>query len=374
MILLKGYKPIAFESEMTLLVSKKNKVYRYDIVKQDMYYLASLPWTIKQKIFSLNRFVYRITRGGIRNGMVFDGSLYCTYFGIVWRIPLQVAGGKNPEAVFRFQNGNSSLNFTLVDDGLSFETGFAPGIYFGEYFSNPDKKKVDIYRIDKMGIVKNVYTFTPGQVNHIHNIIFDTFRRCAWVLTGDFDSGAAIWRASNDFGNVACIAGGDQQFRSCVAFAVKEGLLYATDSQFELNKIKLLKVDDNPVKSVSLFQINGPCVYGTDLCGNFVFTTATEPAVGANVSVKDFLIRKSGPGILKNRSFVYLVTPQMKLYEVLNKGKDIWPYYLAQFGNILVPTGKNPSEYLVTYSVANTSNDQSTEIRHLEEIKKQSLL
>jgi hypothetical protein len=374
MILLKGYKPIAFESDTTLIVSKKNKVFRYDIEIQKMHYLASFPWSLKQKILSMNRIAYRITRGGIRNGMVFEQSLYCAYSGIIWRLPLDGSSGKAPEAVFRFKNGNSPLTFTLVDNDLSFATGFAPGIYFGEYFSNPDKKKVDIYRIDKLGTLENVYTFTAGQINHIHNIVFDTLRRCAWVMTGDFESGAGIWQASAGFGRVACIAGGEQHFRSCVAFSVKEGLLYATDSQFEQNHIRLLTVDEPSVRSLSLFPINGPCIYGTDLCGNYIFTTATEPDVGANVTAKDLITRKSGQGVVKNRSFIYLVTQQFKIYEVLSNGKDIWPYYLAQFGNILTPPGKNPSAYLVTYSVANRINDQSTEIRHWEEVKKMAQL
>jgi hypothetical protein len=369
MIVLKRYKPIAFESDTTLLVSKKNKVFRYHIAKQQMHYLATLPWTIKQKIFSINRIAYRITRGGIRNGIVFEQSLYCAYGGIIWRIPLHGADGKAPDAVFRFRNGNSPLTFTLVDDELSHATGFTPGIYFGEYFSNPDKKKVDIYRIDKLGTVENVYTFTAGQINHIHNIVFDTLRRCAWVLTGDFENGAGIWRASGDFSRVTCIAGGEQHFRSCVAFAVKEGLLYATDSQFEQNNIRLLTVDEPSVRSVPLFQINGPCIFGTNLCGNFVFTTATEPAVGANIIIKDIMSRKRGPGIIKNSSFVYLVTGDLKFYEVMNNQKDIWPYYLAQFGNIILPLGENFSKYFVSYSIANKRNDQSTEIRNFREVK-----
>lgn len=369
MILLKRYKPIAFESDTTLLVSKKNKVFRYHIEKQQMHYLATLPWTVKQKIFSINRIAYRITRGGIRNGMVFEQSLYCAYDGIIWRIPLHGADGKAPDVVFRFLNGNSPLTFTLVDEKLSHATGFTPGIYFGEYFSNPDKKKVDIYRIDKLGTVENVYTFTAGQINHIHNIVLDTLRRCAWVLTGDFENGAGIWRVSGNFSSVTCIAGGEQHFRSCVAFAVKEGLLYATDSQFEQNTIRLLTVDEQTVRSVPLFQVNGPCIYGTNLCGNFIFTTATEPAVGANITIKDIISRNRGPGTIKNSSFLYLVTRELKFYEVMSNQKDIWPYYLAQFGNIILPSGENFSKYLVSYSIANKRNDQSTEIRNFREVK-----
>ena len=370
MILLKGYKPIAYETDTTLLVSKKNEVFRYNTENQKLQYLISLPLSLKQKIFSINRIFDRITRGGIRNGIVFNNSLYCTYGGMIWKILLQGTQGKVAESVFRFRNGNSALTFTLVDDSLSIEAGFAPGIYFGEYFSNPNKEKVDIYRIDKLGTVEVIYTFLAGQINHIHNIVFDPLRNCAWVLTGDFGNSAAIWRASDDFCSVTCAVGGEQQYRSCVAFVVKEGLLYVTDSQFEQNSIRLLTIDGQSVRSISLFPVNGPCIYGTELCGNFIFTTATEPDVGANITFKDIISRKRGPGIIKNLSFVYLVTAELKFYEVLSNQKDIWPYYLAQFGNIILPGGKNLSKHLVTYSIANKRNDQSTEIRHWQEVKK----
>jgi hypothetical protein len=190
------------------------------------------------------------------------------------------------------------------------------------------------------------------------------------VLTGDFEKSAGIWQVFDDFRRVSCVVGGEQKFRSCVAFALEEGLLYATDSQFETNNIRLLKVDEPSVKSIPLFSINGPSIYGTNIRDNFVFTTATEPEVGLKVSMKDIVSRELAPGIVANSSFVYLVTPKLDIFQLFSKGKDYWPYYLAQFGNILVPSGNNPSEYLVTYSVANKKNDQSTEIRHLGEIKK----
>jgi hypothetical protein len=218
--------------------------------------------------------------------------------------------------------------------------------------------------------VKKVYTFAAGQINHIHNIVFDKFRNCAWVLTGDFESGAGIWQAFDDFRRIKCIANGQQRYRACVAFVVKEGLLYATDSQFEQNYIRLIEIGESTLKFVSLFPTNGPCIYGTELMGNFIFTTATEPEVGSNVTIKDILSRKNGPGVVINASFVYLVTPKFKIYELFRNIKDFWPYYLAQFGNILVPSGKNPSNYLVTYSVANRKNDQCTEIRHWQEVTK----
>lgn len=370
MILLKGYKPITFESDLILLVSRKNKIFRYYIKEQKMQCLASLPWSFKQKLFSINRIAYRITRGGIKNGIVLGQSLYCSFSGIIWRIPLYNTSDNTPNEVYRFRKGHGPLTFTLVDDSLSLSTSFPVGIYFGEYFSNPMEKEVNIYRINKLGVIENIFTFKAGQINHVHNIIFDTFRHCAWVLTGDFEKSAGIWQVFDDFRRVSCVVGGEQKFRSCVAFALEEGLLYATDSQFETNNIRLLKVDEPSVKSIPLFSINGPSIYGTNIRDNFVFTTATEPEVGLKVSMKDIVSRELAPGIVANSSFVYLVTPKLDIFQLFSKGKDYWPYYLAQFGNILVPSGNNPSEYLVTYSVANKKNDQSTEIRHLGEIKK----
>lgn len=369
MILLKGFKPLAFENDVTLLVCKKNRILRYHILKKTMQHVASLPCSIKQKIFSSNSFFNRIFRGGIRNGIVFDKNLFCTYRGIIWRIPLCGEQAGTVTKVFRFPNGRSSLNITTFETTLSDKASFTPGIYFGEYFSNPDKKKVSIYRIDKFAEVKNVYSFPAEQINHIHNIIFDPFRNCAWVLTGDFENSAGIWQATNDFMEMQCVAYGKQNFRSCVAFPVKEGLLYATDSQFEQNYIMMLDLQGQSPRIVSLFQINGPCIYGTNLCGNFIFTTATEPDVNAHITVRDLMSRKSGPGVVVNSSFVYLLTPSLQIFELFDNPKDKWPYYLAQFGNIQVPSGKNLSEYLVTYSVANRNNDLSTEIRHWDEVK-----
>ena len=368
MILLKGYKPLVFENDATLIISKKNKIFRYDIRQNKKEFIAKLPHSFKKQILSLNKLIYRITRGGIRNAALLDKFLYCTYEGRIWRIDLGTPPVYSVKPVFLFFKGNSSLNFTVVDDLFSQETGFQKGVYFGEYFSNPEMEKVSIYQIDIAGVVKSIFTFLPGTINHIHNIVLDKHRKCAWILTGDFGRGAGIWKAEDNFQKVKCIVEGDQKFRSCVAFPVNSGLLYATDSQFEQNEIRLLTVDDDQPRSVLLYQINGPSIYGTDLHGNFVFTTATEPSSGTRVTWKELISTKPGPGIINNRSDVYLLTPSLQMYTLFSNIKDKWPYYLAQFGNILLPSGENVSSYLVTYSVSNKTNDLSTEIRTWQEV------
>jgi hypothetical protein len=368
MILLKGYKPLVFENDSTLIISRKNKIFRYDILQNKKEFITELPHSFKKQMLYLNKLIYRITRGGIRNAALLDQVLYCTYEGKVWRIDLGDLPGKSVKPVFPFSQGTSSLNFTVVNDLFSQETGFQKGVYFGEYFSNPKMGNVTIYKIDIAGVVKSVFTFSQGTINHIHNIVLDKYRKCAWILTGDFENAASIWKAEDNFQKVSCIVKGNQKFRSCVAFPIKNGLLYATDSQFEQNEIRLLTVDDDQPHSSILFEINGPSIYGTTLHGNFIFTTATEPSSGIRVTWKELISRKPGPGIINNRSEVYLLTPSLKLYTLFSNEKDKWPYYLAQFGNILFPSGENLSSYLVTYSISNKINDLSTEIWAWKEV------
>lgn len=43
-----------------------------------------------------------------------------------------------------------------------------------------------------------IYTFEKEAINHIHNIIPDEKNKCVWILTGDFDNAAAIWRATDN--------------------------------------------------------------------------------------------------------------------------------------------------------------------------------
>ncbi len=364
MIKLKGFKPIAFKNRSTIVVAKKNKLFYYDLGNNRITYFASLNWSFKSSIFSVFNFVYRITRGGIRNGIVFDNNLYCTFEGKIWSLSLNHEGKIQPKLVYSFLQGTNSLHFSLVDESDSIKMGFDEGIYFGEYFSNAEKKPVNILHIAKNQSVKRVFTFSQGEINHIHNVVFDVYRRCAWVLAGDFGNSAGIWQFGDNFKNLLSVINGDQMYRSCVGFAIAEGLLYATDSQFEPNSIRLLTIDGTDVSTKLICSINGPCIYGSQIGQDFVFTTATEPNITSEfLTFRDLFSTSLGPGIIENKSFVYRITSNFIVSELFSLSKDIWPYYLAQFGNIMLPEGKNNSDFLVTYSIANKNNDHCMEIR-----------
>lgn len=366
LVIKKRYRPIVFENQSIIIISKGNKIFRYSLTTDEIKYLAKVSLSLKIWFSSINLLFSRIFRSGIRNGVVFDGSFYFTYDACIYYIPLLNTGSIPPKVIFKFDKGKSLLHFSVVDEKLANDTGFDPGVYFGEYFSNQSKSKVSIYKIGKERKVNCLYTFEQGQINHIHNIVFDGYRRCAWILCGDFGNAAGIWRTDDNFTSVSCVVRGQQETRSCIAFALEDGLLYATDSQLEPNSIRLLRTDGPNVSSIPLFTINGPCIYGTELINGFVFTTATEPFVdSAKLSLKDFFRIKPGPGILSNRSVVYHVSKELRIRELFSNEKDRWPYYLAQFGNICLPSGNKYSSYLASFSIANKVNDQCMEIREI---------
>jgi len=59
-------------------------------------------------------------------------------------------------------------------------------VFWGEYFDNPDRKEVHIYGSDDNGATwQAAYTFPAGAVRHVHNIVYDQWADCLWVLTGD---------------------------------------------------------------------------------------------------------------------------------------------------------------------------------------------
>ena len=88
-------------------------------------------------------------------------------------------------------------------------------VFWGEYFDNPERDEVHIYASTDRGATWNVaYTFPRGAVRHVHNIVYDEWAHCLWVLTGDDGSECRILRVSCDFRNVETVLSGHQQARA----------------------------------------------------------------------------------------------------------------------------------------------------------------
>lgn len=302
--------------------------------------------------------LHRLLRLGAKNGIYSMGKIFIIIDKTLYSISIDDFSLKE-ELVF--EKGSGPLHLTSVEDLKNFDNG----LYYGDYFGNNSKEPINITRRDSNGNFEVVYTFKKGEINHIHNLIPDKYNDCVWILAGDFDAAASIWKATDNFSTVERVLYGSQQYRSCMAFPTKDGLIYMTDSQFEHNYIRILECKNNRYTSKPIQKINGSVIYGCSMGNKLVFSTSTEPSLTHKNRILNWFVRKPGAGIIKNESHLIAGTLENGFEIIDVKKKDFLPYRLFQFGTVMFPSGVNPTNKLFSYSVANTKNDLHTEIREL---------
>lgn len=343
---LKNFTILSVLNDNEIIVSKQNKVLIYNISKQNFRIITVLPAPIFYKFFNYFSIFTRILRLGVRYSLLISKhKLVLVFNKKIFEINL-IDGAFN--VVFNIIRGSRPLNISKVDDIKTFNSG----LYFGEYFSNLNKKPVNIYRQlsgDKWEIA---FTFSKNKIDHIHAIIPDKFQNCLWILTGDFNNGAGIWKASNNFKEVKPILIGKQIYRSCVAFPTEKGLIYATDSQFITNSIRLLCNENGRWVSKFLSEVNGPVIYGCKVKNNMYFSTSVEGDSNSKGRILKYFDTKLGPGIKENFSHIIGGNYEDGFKSLLKLEKDKYPFILFQFGAITFPTGINKNQLLYTNNIS----------------------
>ena len=303
----------------------------------------------KEKWLGWSCFATRLLRLGIRTAIALDDSNIIISIGNKLH-EFDIGTGLLSEGWYCGE-GIRPLVYSNVR-GIS---GFKDGIYFGGYLGNMEKNPVEVYRRIGVDQGEGGYTIHKGTINHVHNIVADTYRNCLWVFTGDFDESAAIWKVTDNFKNIECIACNDQKYRACVVYALPEGLLYATDTPFEKDYIYLFDTHTHELNEI--FPIDGSCIYGCQWGGDFVFSSTVEPD-GRNTSKIDFYLgRMRGPGINDNYVHLYCGNLRNGFKEIYREEKDKMPYFTFQFGVFRFPSGVNSSNMLYFQSIATKKND-----------------
>ncbi|MFZ3340232.1 MAG: hypothetical protein WA213_05075, partial [Terriglobales bacterium] len=161
-----------------------------------------------------------------------DASLIAAVPGaIVTRTP----GSDDFRVAHKIRRGTRPLHITAVPSGI---------VYWGEYFDNRERAEVHIYSSADRGQIWQVaYTFPAGAIRHIHNIVYDRWEDCLWILTGDVGSECKVLRASCDLRSIEVVLAGNQQARAATAIPMPDALYLATDTPFEANHVLRLTRD-----------------------------------------------------------------------------------------------------------------------------------
>lgn len=357
---IRNHIPLTFLNEDEILLSKKNTLYVYSISKDSITKLLALPST-SFKAFAINfKFLSRILRLGVKYALsISKDAIIIAFNRSLYTININT---KTYKKTFTLTRGSRPLSITQVEN----IEGFDDMICFGEYFENFNRQPVHIYK--KVGQSWDIaYTFPKNTIEHIHAIVPDKYRNCLWILTGDFNSAAAIWMVKDNFSQVTSILANDQIYRSCVGYSLPEGLLYATDSQFETNSIRLLSQKNGQWLSQHIRDINGPVIYGCEMKDNYFFSTSVEGISHTKNVFLKYFDRKPGPGVKDNNS--YIIGGNLKEgFKVLSKNKkDVYPFILFQFGTTTFPSGKNKTNLLFSYNTALKKDNLSTSIFMVKE-------
>jgi len=217
-------------------------------------------------------------------------------------------------------------------------------IFWGEYFDNPQRDEVHIYASTDRGDHWDVaHTFHKGTIRHVHNIIYDEWESCFWVLTGDHGSECRILRASCDFKTVEVVLSGNQQARSAALVPARDALYFSSDTPLEANHVYRLDRQGHLFKVAAL---PGSSIYGCRVGNAIFFSTMVEPsAVNSDRNVT-----------------VYGSPDAIQWQRVLQHKKDRWPMGWFQYGNAFLPDGPNTTSLLAVTTIAVEHADLETSI------------
>ena len=309
----------------------------------------SIPISSKEKILGCSRLMSRLLRFGVRAAQAIDDKHVLLSIGN--RLyELKIETGTLTEGWYCGEGVRP-----LVMNNVQGIEGFADGVYFGGYVHNHEMNPVHIYHRKGVDDWEVVFTFTQGTINHVHNVLADTYRKCLWIFTGDFGDAATIWKVSDGFRKVECFAGGNQKWRGSVVFVLPEGLLYATDTPRAENFLYLLNPDTLEQKEV--IPLHGSCIYGCEWKENYVFASTVECDGGDMGFFEYWFGRKRGKGIKDEYVHMYCGNLKEGFREIYKEKKDWLPFTLFQFGAFKFPAGKNDTDILYFQPIATSNND-----------------
>ncbi len=217
-------------------------------------------------------------------------------------------------------------------------------LFWGEYFDNPRRAEVHIYVSEDRGFTWEVgYTFAEGSIRHIHNIVYDEFDDCLWILAGDEGAECRVLQASCDLKSVDVMLSGNQQARAAALVPTRDAVYLASDTPSEPNHIYRFGRNGSIAK---VAQISSSSISACRVGNSLFFSTMVEPSsVNRERAVK---VYRSPDGVLWE--------------DFLQWKKDSWGMRLFQYGNALFPDGNNTTDLLAVSTAAVEGADLVTSL------------
>ena len=150
-------------------------------------------------------------------------------------------------------------------------------VYIGEYFQNPDKKEVKIFRsTNQLRSWEVAHLYQPDQIRHVHAILNDPYSDRLWVCTGDLNRESMVAWTDNDFESINPIGSGSQVWRVCQLVFTENSIYWGTDTGSD-EVAGIYRWDKNTGENQRLIEVDGAVFYGTRLAkGTIVMSSDRE--------------------------------------------------------------------------------------------------
>jgi hypothetical protein len=331
-----GFRALAWNGDV-LYASRGYSLFRGGVVDFNWKHVGIYRPASWRNLTSSSRLSLRFFRDGFHALAVLpSGDLVAAVAGAIIRLS---PGETEFHVSHRVLRGTRPLHLAMTPSGH---------IAWGEYFDNPHRDEVNIYlSIDRGASWHVAHTFAKREIRHVHNIVYDQWSDCFWILTGDNASECNILRASCDFQSVDLVVSGSQQTRAVALVPAAEGVYFSSDTPLEPNHVYFL---DRRGKVTPLTTLTSSSIYGCRVGGAIFFSTMIEPsAVNLDREVR-----------------VYGSLDGLHWQNLLAWKKDRWPMGLFQYGNAFLPDGQNTSGLLAITTIAVERGDMETTLWRIQ--------
>lgn len=252
----------------SILASHGYKIYKSEDIGKTWEFCNELPVQYYKQFLSKNRLVSRLSRWGISQiKQIFEDKLLICCDKNMFLSDLSFSYFKRINIPIRF--------FQLLDNSICVTQEY---IYYGEYFPNPKRKEVNIFR-SKDGLDwEIIYSFPEKSIKHVHVLQYDTFSNKIWFSTGDANKECILGFTDLDFSNLTMIGKNSQKWRSLEFVFSEDRVYWGMDTPLVQSTIVSYNRRNERVETIANFD--GP-IYNFKKIGKkgYIIVTATEGGI-----------------------------------------------------------------------------------------------
>lgn len=247
-----------------IIASKGYKIYISKDLGETWEFRNELPVRLNKRLCSNARIIARLLRNGITKIAKIGGNrLLICCDREMYLSDLDFNSFERINVPTRF--------FQLLDNNICITKKY---VYYGEYFPNNARYKVNIYlTIDGVEWEK-IYSFPRKSIRHIHLLQYDPFSDRIWFSTGDLGAECMLGNANHDFSNVEIIGANDQKWRCTEIIFNRENLLWGTEDPSGTNWI--LSLDRANLNLYKIQEVFGVVYNIIKLGSKYMLITANE--------------------------------------------------------------------------------------------------